>query len=168
MFIKHKILVFTDRVWKSITKLYTVKVRINLKFPHKFINLNKCLLVLQNFLRLSPILKFRLSRNSRNVFQWNSLLHDFLSKPKIFFYQEEFVTTNKKENLTEQGLVNKISGIKHFNRASKTFVELSKTYNAAHCLGNKRHLFISTQFVQLLFLIQLIGNKTSLNLSFCC
>jgi len=63
-----------------------------------------------------------------------------------------------------------VDGIEHPNRAS-TFVELSKTHEAAHCPDETRRpsdsLFLDV-FVQLLSLIRLIGNNTFLNLSSRC
>ena len=64
-----------------------------------------------------------------------------------------------------------VDGVEHPNQAPTTFVELSKTYDVAHCRGETRrhsdslHLDV---FVQLLFLICLVGNYISLNLSSCC
>jgi len=68
-------------------------------------------------------------------------------------------------NQKARGLVNMVDGIEHPNGASTTFVELSKTYEAAHCLDQtcpSDSLFLDV-FVQLLSSI-LIGNNTSLNL----
>ena len=64
-----------------------------------------------------------------------------------------------------------MDGVEHPNRAPTTFVELSKTHEAAHCPDETRRpsdsLFLDV-FVQLLSSIRLIGNNTSLNLSFRC
>ena len=69
--------------------------------------------------------------------------------------------------------LNMVDG-EHPNRAPITFVELSKTHEAAHCPDETRcssdSLFLNV-FVQLLFncsSIRLIGNNTSLNLSSRC
>ena len=64
-----------------------------------------------------------------------------------------------------------VDGVEHPKQAPTTFVELSKTHEVAHCRGETRrpsdslHLDV---FVQLLFLICLVGNNISLNLSSCC
>jgi len=74
-------------------------------------------------------------------------------------------------NQRARGLVNMVDGVEHPNRASTTFVELSKTHEAAHCPDETRRpsdsLFLDV-FVQLLSSIRLIGNNTSLNLSSRC
>jgi len=55
-----------------------------------------------------------------------------------------------------------MDGIEHPNRAPTTFVELSKTHEAAHCPDETRcpldSLFLDV-FVQLLFSISLIGKQ---------
>ena len=75
------------------------------------------------------------------------------------------------ENQRARGLVNMVDGIEHPNRAPTTFVESSKTHETAHCPDETRRpsdsLFLDV-FVQLLSLIRLIGNNTSLNLSSRC
>jgi len=74
-------------------------------------------------------------------------------------------------NQRARGLVNMVDGVEHPNRAPTTFVELSKTHEAAHCPDETRRpsdsLFLDV-FVQLLSSIRLIGNNTSLNLSSRC
>jgi len=61
-----------------------------------------------------------------------------------------------------------VDEVEHPNRAPTTFVELSKTHEAMHCPDETRRpsdsLFLDV-FVQLLSLIRLIENNTSLNLS---
>jgi len=72
-----------------------------------------------------------------------------------------------------RGLVNMVDGVDppDSNRAPTTFVELSKTYEGAHCPDETRcpsdSLFLDV-FVQLLSSIRLIENNTSLNLSSRC
>ena len=79
--------------------------------------------------------------------------------------------TEKCGNHMARGLANMVDGVEHPNQAPTTFVELSKTHEVAHCRGETRrpsdslHLDV---FVQLLFLICLVGNNISLNLSSCC
>jgi len=66
-------------------------------------------------------------------------------------------------NQRARGLVNMMAGVEHSNRAPTTFVELSKTHEAAHCPNETRRpsdsLFLNV-FVQLLSSIRLIGNNT--------
>jgi len=65
-----------------------------------------------------------------------------------------------------------VDGIEYPNRAPTTFVELSKTHEAAHCPDEIRcpsdSLFLDVFVCQLLSSIRLIGNNTSLNLSSRC
>jgi len=74
-------------------------------------------------------------------------------------------------NQRARDLANMVDGVKHPNRAPTTFVDLSKTHEAAHCPDETRRpsdsLFLDV-FVQLLSLICLVGNNTSLNLSSRC
>ena len=76
--------------------------------------------------------------------------------------------TEKCGNHMARGLANMVDGVEHPNHAPTTFVELSKTHEVAHCRGETRrppdslHLDV---FIQLLFLICLVGNNISLNLS---
>ena len=73
-------------------------------------------------------------------------------------------------NQRARDLVNMMDRVEHLNRASTTFVELSKTHEAAHCPDETRRSsdsFFLDVFVQLLSSI-LIGNNTSLNLSSRC
>jgi len=74
-------------------------------------------------------------------------------------------------NQRARGLVNMVDRVEYPNRAPITFVELSKTHEAAHCPDEIRRpsdsLFLDV-FVQLLSSIRLIGNNTSLNLSSHC
>ena len=66
-------------------------------------------------------------------------------------------------NQRTRGLVNMVDGVEH---QPSSFVELSKTHEAAHCSDETRRPFDSLfldVFVQLLSSI-LIGNNTSLNL----
>ena len=70
-----------------------------------------------------------------------------------------------------RGLVNMVDGVEHPNRAPTTFVELSKTHEVAHCRGETPRpsdSLLLDVFVQLLFLICLVGNNISLNLSSRC
>ena len=71
-------------------------------------------------------------------------------------------------NQRTRSLMNMVDGVEHPNRAPTTFVELSKTYEAAHCPDEtwrpSDSLFLDV-FVQLLSSIRLIGNNASLNLS---
>jgi len=55
-------------------------------------------------------------------------------------------------NQRARGLVNMVDGVKHPNRAPTTFVELSKTHEAAHCVLMKHDALpiLFLDFVQLL------------------
>ena len=67
-------------------------------------------------------------------------------------------------NQRARGLVNTMDGVEHPNRASTTFVELSKTHETAHCPNETRRPSDSGRFCSIAS-ICLIGNNTSLNLS---
>ena len=74
--------------------------------------------------------------------------------------------TEKCGNHIARGLANLVDGEKHPNQAPTTFVELSKTHEVAHCRGETPRLsdsLLLDVFVQLLFLICLVGNNISLN-----
>ena len=79
--------------------------------------------------------------------------------------------TKKSGNHVARGLVNMVDGEEHHSLAPTTSVELSKTHEVAHCRGETPRpsdSLLLDIFVQLLFLICLVGDNISLNLSSRC
>jgi len=62
-------------------------------------------------------------------------------------------------NQRMRGLVNMVDGVEHPNRAPTTFVELSKTHEAAHCPRRPSDSLFLDVFVQLLYCFSIFDSS---------